>query len=236
MAQPVPAGSRPARVIAVLGMHRSGTSAVTGSLEQHGLFLGEVSTEDRHNPRGNREARAMRLLNEGILRANGGAWDNPPARVAWQPEHEEQAREFLAEHAGRELWGFKDPRTLLTLGGWRELVPDLERVGVFRHPLRVARSLARRNEMSTDAAVALWQAYNEPLVAELRREPFPLICFDDEPAVLQAKLRVAAQALDLPGVPTGEGFFAAELRDADAVGDPPPRARPLYEELRKLSL
>jgi hypothetical protein len=217
-------------------MHRSGTSAVTGSLEQHGLFLGEVSTQDRHNARGNREARAMRLLNEGILRASGGAWDNPPATVTWEPEHEQRAREFLAQHAGRGIWGFKDPRTLLTLAGWRSLVPDLERVGVFRHPLRVARSLERRNDMPTEAGIALWQAYNEPLLAELRREPFPLVCFDDEPAVLERKLGEVARALDLPGAARAEDFFSPELRHADSVPEPPPAARDLYEELRGFSL
>ena len=44
--------ARPARVVAVLGMHRSGTSALAGSLEQHGLFLGHVSPADSPQPDG----------------------------------------------------------------------------------------------------------------------------------------------------------------------------------------
>jgi len=236
MAQPVPSGARPRRVIAVLGMHRSGTSALTGSLEQHGLFLGEVSTADRHNPKGNREAREMRVLNEAVLRASGGAWDRPPGAVSWRPEHEDRARALLAEHAGRPLWGFKDPRVLLTLRGWLELVPDLERVGVFRHPLRVARSLERRNGMSTENAVALWQAYNEALLYELRRQPFPLVCFDEEPGVLPDKLLAAARALGLQEGPAAERFFTPDLRHAEPVEAAPAPARALYEELRALAL
>ncbi|HBM84618.1 MAG TPA: sulfotransferase family protein, partial [Halieaceae bacterium] len=33
--------SQPRRVIAILGMHRSGTSCLTGSLQEAGLELGE---------------------------------------------------------------------------------------------------------------------------------------------------------------------------------------------------
>ena len=68
MTQPVAAGARPGRVVAVLGMHRSGTSALAGSLEQHGLFLGRVSTSNPHNPKGNRESAEVRRLNEDVLR------------------------------------------------------------------------------------------------------------------------------------------------------------------------
>ncbi len=229
-------GSRPARVVAVLGMHRSGTSALTGSLEQHGLFLGDVSTSNRNNLKGNRESLAVRRLNEAVLKSSGGAWHTPPAVVTWRAEHNERAARLLAEHAARTVWGFKDPRTLLTLGGWVALVPDLERVGVFRHPMRVARSLERRNGMSPDDAVALWQAYNQALLEDFRRRPFPLLCFDEEPDALQDKLVAAAGALGLREHPQEERFFAAELRHAEPAEAAPPAAQALYGELRALAL
>ena len=34
----------PDRVVCILGMHRSGTSCLTGSLQQAGLFLGDCHT------------------------------------------------------------------------------------------------------------------------------------------------------------------------------------------------
>jgi hypothetical protein len=236
MAQPIAPGARPARVVAVLGMHRSGTSALTGSLEQHGLFLGPVSTENLHNPKGNREILEVRQLNEDVLRSSGGAWDAPPPVVAWGAEHEARARSLLAEHAGRPVWGFKDPRTLLTLDGWLALVPDLERIGVFRHPMAVARSLERRNRMRTEEAVALWQAYNEVLLKELRRRPFPLLCFDEEPDALQHKLLEASRALGLHESPDEERFFVPEMRHAEPAETARPPAQALYDELRALAL
>ena len=232
MTQPVAAGARPGRVVAVLGMHRSGTSALAGSLEQHGLFLGRVSTSNPHNPKGNRESSEVRRLNEDVLLSSGGAWYAPPEDVSWSEEQRERARRVLSAHAGQPVWGFKDPRTLLTLEGWTSLLPDLEHVGVFRHPLLVAHSLEQRDEMEREAALALWRAYNDRLLAAHLRAPFPLLCFDDEPAALSDKLGRVATEMDLREHPGEESFFAAGLRRTEAGGEVPADAQALYDELR----
>ena len=72
--------------VAVLGMHRSGTSSLAGSLEEAGLHLGEVVTRADHNQKGNRESLAMRDLNDRLLEHNGGAWDRPPPALAWDDD------------------------------------------------------------------------------------------------------------------------------------------------------
>lgn len=234
---PVVIDARPQRVIAVLGMHRSGTSCLAGSLEQQGLFLGEVNTSAPFNRRGNRERFDVMDLQGDILEASGGSWSSPPAVVQWQPEHVERAQRILAEHAGEPVWGFKDPRTLLTFDGWRQLVPALEAVGIFRHPLRVAQSLQSRNDLALEAGLALWSAYNERLVEIHRRQPLPIVNFDEEPATLEAKLREAGGAVGLDPAPAGEPFFTDELRNAPAEGGSlPPEVQALYEQLRRLAL
>lgn len=238
---------RPGRVIAVLGMHRSGTSALAGSLQQHGLFLGRHSERNRHNPRGNRENPDVADLNEDILRAAGGSWRAPPSSVGWESRHFERGREILAEYAGRPVWGFKDPRTLLTIDGWLRLVPDLELVGVFRDPKRVARSLvARVRNAVTPAAVealtvedpiALWSIYNARLLELRRAREFPLLCFDEEAEMVSRKLERAAELLGLEPAGDGEAFFTQELRRAEPdTADLPPAVTALYDELRALSL
>ena len=233
----VAAEARPQRVICVLGMHRSGTSCLAGSLEQQGLFLGEVNTSAPWNRRGNRERFDVMNLQGDILEASGGNWYEPPPVVEWTAEHYERARAILAEHAGASVWGFKDPRTLLTLEGWERLVPDLDAVGIFRHPLRVARSLQSRNDLSLEAGLALWKAYNDRLVEIHRRRAFPIVSFDEEPATLEAKLREAGEALGLGPAPSGEPFFTDELRNAPAEGDSlPPEIEALHEALLRLAL
>jgi hypothetical protein len=230
-------GPRPERVITVLGMHRSGTSCLAGSLEQQGLFLGDVNTAAPFNRRGNRESFDIMHLQADVLEANGGAWDRPPPAVEWQAEHLDRARQILADHAEHPVWGFKDPRTLLTLGGWRKLVPDLQTVGIFRYPLRVAQSLENRNNFDLGTSLGLWRQYNERLIDFHRAGPFPVVCFDDESTVLEAKLREAGEMVGLGPAPADEPFFTDELRNAPAgVGEVPPDIEALYEQLRALAL
>ena len=228
--------ARPTRVVAVLGMHRSGTSALVGSLQQRGLFLGAHNTQNRHNLRGNRENRRVQQLHEAVLGDNGGSWRQPPAAVEWSAERLDEARAILAEYAGRPLWGFKDPRTLLTFDGWERLVPDIELVGIFRHPASVARSLGSRPNLPVADPLGLWQTYNERLLALHRRRPFPVVSFDDEPGVLERNFTRLAGGLGLDAS-AGESFFTADLRSGDVQPDalPAPVAA-LYEELRAIAL
>lgn len=233
----VAAQDRPGRVICVLGMHRSGTSCLAGSLEQQGLFLGETNTRGPFNLRGNRESFDMMSLQGDILQQSGGQWDDPPQAVEWKPEHFETARRMLAQHSAQPVWGFKDPRTLLTIDGWRQLVPDLEPVGIFRHPLSVARSLEHRNKFPVEKSLALWEAYNRRLLELHREDPFPLVSFDEDAALLQEKLQRVGEMLGLPPHEPGEPFFTDELRTSPAAGDPlPPPIESLYAELKSRAL
>ena len=229
--------ARPDRVIAVLGMHRSGTSALVGSLQQRGLFLGPHSKHNAYNLRGNRENPDVLLLHGAILKHSGGSWRAPPARVEWGPDHVEHAITILGKHSWRPLWGFKDPRTLLTVDGWLRLVPDLEFVGVFRHPARVARSLAGRPRLPVEDPVELWRLHNARLLELHRRSAFPMVCFDDDPDVLARNFNRVAELLGLAPPPEEEPFFTDDLRRLDVEPiELPPDVSALYDELRALAL
>lgn len=215
-------------------MHRSGTSSLAGSLEEAGLHLGEVVTRADHNPKGNRESLAIRDLNDRLLEHNDGAWDRPPATVIWDDDFRTQRAAVIAAHAADWRWGFKDPRTLLTLAFWQEALPDLALVGTFRHPLAVAASLERRNQIPVETGLVLWQAYNERLVAAYERAPFPMLSFDLPADEYNAGVAAMAAALDLPGRP---GFFTEELRHHGAVDAAalPAEVDELYRRLRSLA-
>jgi hypothetical protein len=188
------------RVIAVLGMHRSGTSCLAGTLQTAGLHLGDVPTQSTHNRLGNRENRKVRALHQALLLANQAAWDDPPEHgLHWSAEHVAERGEIIRAFREHELWGFKDPRTLLTLDGWREDLPQLELVGIFRHPAAVAASLQARHPQRFDPArgMALWRAYNQRLLTEYQRSAFPLIEFVSAPEKLQRSLASLVQRLGL---------------------------------------
>lgn len=106
------------RAIIILGMHRSGTSCLAGSLEEAGVFLGPVSRENLYNPKGSRENRAIMELQDLVLSDNGGSWDSPPVKIHWSEERRMIQAQLLEVYCDQKIWGFKDPRTLILLDGW----------------------------------------------------------------------------------------------------------------------
>lgn len=224
------------RTVAILGMHRSGTSWLTGSLEEAGLALGDVKTESRHNPKGNRESELLQQLHEAVLEDNGGSWRRPAFPNGWSERRSLELRTYIdAMNTTFELWGFKDPRALLLLDEWHRQVPGLQRVGVFRHPIAVYRSLVARNkDFKEKEAIRLWMTYNERLLAEHEREPFTVLRFDVDPAMLHAHLEVVAKELDL-SVPPGEFFDAGFVHNASDERVPV-YARDVWTALEEIAL
>jgi hypothetical protein len=166
-------------MVGILGMHRSGTSCLSGCLEEYGLALGEVSNAAPNNLKGNKENLAFRHINDAVLAMSGGAWDRPPEQLNWDSDLRRRRDVYLAEHASLDLWGVKDPRTLLTLPFWEEADVNLRCVGTFRHPAAVASSLAaRRNLQPATPSLELWKAYNLKLLDYVQRYGIPIVSFD----------------------------------------------------------
>ena len=228
----------PERVVAVLGMHRSGTSCLTGTLQEAGLFLDDCHTWNKHNEKGNRENQKFVDLHDAILEANSAAWDMPPAKVVWGAEHIDAARKLLEDHAGQPNFGFKDPRALLVLDRWKALFPSIEFVGIYRHPNAVVKSLEKRSSKTREESLQLWHAYNRILYREFRKKPFPILNFDDEESVLDDKIFRVADKMGFSHDSGEEKFYTAELKHNDGVGGPPLpwRVRRLYRKLEKSGL
>jgi len=200
------------RVICILGMHRSGTSCLAGSLEEAGVYLGEVQRNNPYNLKGNCEHLKIMELHDDLFAANGGSWDNPPQKVIWSEQHRKLRDEILREYENVPLWGFKDPRALFTLDGWMEVLPGITLVGTFRHPLAVARSLERRNKFSLDKGMQVWEAYNRRLLDIYNRHEFPVISFDLGEDAYKQKLIDLLPMLGLSLAPDKFVFFEADLR------------------------
>jgi hypothetical protein len=203
------------QVVAILGMHRSGTSSLAGSLEQAGLYLGagDVAGKGRWNAKGNRESKVLMRLHERLLEANGGSWQRPPARVRWGAEQREARDRFIRSRATRQRWGFKDPRTILVIDGWLEAIPDLVMVATIRHPVAVARSLQKRAAAgSLDEWLGLWLDYDERLLRLYQARPFPIIDFDLPAERYQRRLDSVIGELGLRQPTQAEPFFESSLR------------------------
>lgn len=162
--------------LTVLGMHRSGTSAVTGVLGGFG-FATPQAADRMHWPESNPEhweSSSLTVYNDGVLAALGGSWDAPPDFApGWQnritvrsdPHPAELARRAFPD-PGPVAW--KDPRLCLLLPYWQRILPPPHAfVFIWRRPLRVADSLRRRDGMHLADGVALWERYNRSALEHL---------------------------------------------------------------------
>jgi len=201
------------------------------------LALGNVHTWNRYNQRGNRENQEFVDLNDAVIAANGGAWDDPPERCIWTDNQLARARELVADLPEGPVLGFKDPRTLLTVDGWLEAVPELEFVGALRSPLAVAGSLAARNNMAIEDSIALWANYNRRLLKLCGRKRVPLVNFDTDGLDYLRQIGRLTEKLGLDALSSSEPpFFEESLRTANrrfGATRIPWAVRMLYWRLRR---
>lgn len=203
------------KVVCILGMHRSGTSCLAGSLEEAGVYLGEVQRNNPFNLKGNCEHVKIMELHDNLFAENGGSWDDPPQQVVWKERHRKLRDGIISEYAAVPLWGFKDPRALFALDGWLEVLPGMSLVGTFRHPLAVARSLESRNKFTLEKGYQVWAAYNRRLLECFERQPFPVISFDLPEDAYRHKLASLLPKLGLPPPSDKFEFFEANLRHVE---------------------
>jgi len=138
------------------------------------------------NPNGFWEHELLTRLNDDILARLGGSWHDPPSLPAgWEhlptlADLRERARVVLHQDFGAApVWGWKDPRTCLTLPFWRTLLPPTQYVICLRNPVDVARSLQRRNRFPFDKGVRLWLAYMDAALRHTAEQPRLFVAFED---------------------------------------------------------
>jgi GT2 family glycosyltransferase/glycosyltransferase involved in cell wall biosynthesis len=138
------------------------------------------------NPKGFWEHMALTGLNEEILAKLGGSWHEPPTFPAgWESSPEfadlrRRARALIEDDFNTaESWGWKDPRTCLTLPFWRRLLPPLRSIICLRSPIEVARSLQQRNDFSTEKAARLWLQHMKAALENTASHPRLLVFYED---------------------------------------------------------
>lgn len=141
----------------ILGMHRSGTSLVAGLLSHLGVFMGDdFASSDRlwcsyEDP-------AFVTINQQILTAAGGSWRKVPSvESIWKASHpyNERIQRLIRDRQQHDLWGFKDPRTCLTISMWHHHLilwsPPPRYIVVWRERGAIVSSLLHRAIATGDA-------------------------------------------------------------------------------------
>ena len=244
------AGGR-GRLLVVLGMHRSGTSALAGTFSQLGFNLGDElipATADA-NPKGYFEHAQVVQVHDHLLAALGMDWQDPrPLPEGWRAHpvaREAAARlrtligELVADGATAVL---KDPRMCRFLPLWLELLDDLgvetHFAFIARHPVEVAASLRRRDDMSEYRAGMLTLAHQLEAEEATRGRSRVFLTYEALVADWRTQLQHCYRAFGLGPVPLSgpaadkvDGFLDAGLRHhrAGTVHALDPRAVELYE-------
>lgn len=156
------------QAILVLGMHRSGTSALSGVLAQLGVQAPKTLMKPASdNPRGFWESREIVAFHEHLLASIGSAWsdwseideallrsEGVAGQIALLPDLIEQ------EFGDAKLFFVKDPRMCRFTGVWLDALAqrgvEAKAVIPIRHPAEVASSLESRNHLGMIRSRLIW--------------------------------------------------------------------------------
>jgi hypothetical protein len=182
-------------IVIIAGMHRSGTSALAGMLHHNGIVMGEEQNfrpkPMKENPKGFYENHRFRVVNDHLLRLNKyrvKSFDpmvpvikDAPYTVRLQME------KLIEEYCGNyHEWGWKDPRTCLTLAPWLDVIRQQARENEVRIlvPCRATADIAasmqrRRNKGTMLQFEELARMYNKRMMAGAEDYEFMTVEFTD---------------------------------------------------------
>lgn len=159
-------------LVCVLGMHRSGTSALTRLVNACGVYLGEneelmPSTEE--NPKGYFEHNYLSSLNEQLFTQNNASWCQlekfslrklkRKSLGAYLEKTGSALTQLFSQH---DIAGIKDPRMCILLPLWLKYFnfKKVVVIHIFRCPTEVALSLQKRDQNFSHERIAkLWEIH-----------------------------------------------------------------------------
>jgi glycosyltransferase involved in cell wall biosynthesis len=155
--------------ILILGMHRSGTSALTKVVN----FLGaDLPTKlmppvNNNNELGFFEPKEISAIHDKLLRSAGSAWDDITRfPSAWYKTEDviyyqnEIIKLLEQDFKNSTLFVIKDPRVCRIVPFWRDLLKEYEAKPKFiltvRNPLEVSHSLKMRDGFPVQKSMLIW--------------------------------------------------------------------------------
>lgn len=156
------------QAILVLGMHRSGTSSLAGTIHALGAATPKIlMAPQSSNPRGHFESALLEAAHNELLAAAGSHWHDwrqfTPLLIRSEvaEEHRQKIKAIIIKEFGDEpLIVFKDPRVCrfvpFTASILTELNFSVVAILTVRNPLEVAYSLKRRDGFALSKSILLW--------------------------------------------------------------------------------
>ncbi|MCX7041265.1 MAG: glycosyltransferase [Gammaproteobacteria bacterium] len=159
------------KALVVLGMHRTGTSALARVLSMRGADLPpHLMSANEGNASGYWEPAPVVALNDLILDYFGTAWDDPfaafqiPGASLFPKKFQQRAARILEQEYGDStMFILKDPRACLLSGFWLDALARMDvqacPIVIARPYAEVAASLHARDKSNLPSSVLLYVAY-----------------------------------------------------------------------------
>lgn len=176
--------------VLILGMHRSGTSAIAGISHLLGAVAPATMMEPAFdNPTGFWESEAITIVNQAILATLGGNWYDclalDPAAIDATTRQEiltHCASAVTSEFGDAPLFVMKDPRFSILMEFWLPAFAALN-VAVapllaLRHPAEAIASIRRRDGMPAEVSAPLWLHYTLEAERHTRGRPRAVLSYD----------------------------------------------------------
>ena len=218
------------RCVLVLGMHRSGTSAVTRVINLIGADLPRhLMPASGSNEAGHWEPALIVDISDRLLLESGSAWNDwrpfePVSAVSPKRLNAYRAeirRAIEQEFGGSSLFVLKDLRVsrfpAFFLGVLEALGIEARIVIALRHPISVAGSLKARDKMPINDALLLWLRYNVEVEQATRHLDRVVISYEDlmrEPGdqIDRLKALIAPEATSSEDLEAARDLLRTELR------------------------
>jgi hypothetical protein len=187
---------------------------MAGVLSDNGVHMGNASTYHpppmKENPKGFFENREFRAVNDQLLRENGyhvKSFDpNVPdwAKMKASDTITRQMEKLVLEYStkpGYDHWGFKDPRTCLTLRFWLWVIEELNIkyrvILMYRNNLDISMSMGARGNKGGLGRLAVL-AGNYYKSANRQYHDFIQVQFNDLVYHTDVTLEAVEHALGIP--------------------------------------
>ena len=202
--------------IFILGMHRSGTSAVARLLNMMGTYFSpegfELPAQDE-NIKGFWERSDIMELNDTILASSNSSWLNPISfNLRKIPTKElnnysSQISSIILKLDAHRPWMIKDPRMCLLFPLWENHIELPVSIFVYRNPIQIAKSLAKRNQFPVHFGIALWEFYTISALKALKDQKtifiqFPKLLESPVPAVKELHEKLISSGVSTLRMPS----------------------------------
>jgi hypothetical protein len=175
----------------ILGMHRSGTSLLTGLLSQVGVVMGKrlYAPQKGVNEKGFWEHEDIVDAHDELLLHLGSQWDDllPLDKDWWEADVVQPFVDRLTGLVRRDfssapVWALKDPRMCRLLPLWFHIFTSQQVSATFvcmnRNPFEVVASLQKRDGFSREKALVLWLSHSLSAEHYSRGQPRVFVDFD----------------------------------------------------------